>query len=64
MLDELKQQVDAMGISNKVYFAGYMGGKNVQKMYNDADIAVFQSKYETFWIVELESMLSGNTFVV
>ena len=33
MLDELKQQVDAMGISNKVYFAGYMRkrcAKNVQ----------------------------------
>ena len=48
MLDELKQQVDAMGIGNKVYFAGYMGGKDVQKMYKAADIAVFPSTYEPF----------------
>ena len=64
MLDELKQQVDAMGISNKVYFAGYMGGKDVQKMYKAADIAVFPSTYEPFGIVALEAMLSGNPVVV
>lgn len=64
MLDELKQQVDAMGISNKVYFAGYMGGKDVQKMYKAADIAVFPSTYEPFGIVALEGMLSGTPVVV
>ena len=31
MIDELKEQVNNMGISEKVYFAGYMGGKDVQK---------------------------------
>ena len=30
MIDELKEQVNNMGISEKVYFAGYMSGKNVQ----------------------------------
>ena len=34
MIDELKAQVEALGISQKVYFAGYLGGKDVQKMYN------------------------------
>ena len=29
MLDELKAQVDYLGISEKVCFAGYMKGKNV-----------------------------------
>ena len=60
MIDELKQQVNAMGISNKVYFAGYMGGKDVQKMYKAADISVFPSTYEPFGIVALEAMLSGT----
>ena len=64
MLDELKQQVDAMGISNKVYFAGYMGGKDVQKIYKVADVSVFPSTYEPFGIVALEAMLSENPIVV
>ena len=57
MIDELKEQVNNMGISEKVYFAGYMGGKDVQKMYKAADIAVFPSTYEPFGIVALEAML-------
>ena len=64
MLDELQAQVNAMGIANKVYFAGYMGGKDVQKMYKAADIAVFPSTYEPFGIVALEAMLSENPVVV
>ena len=64
MLEELKEQVNKMGISNKVYFAGYMNGKDVQKMYKVADISVFPSTYEPFGIVALEAMLSGNPVVV
>ncbi len=64
MLAELKQQVEAMGISNKVYFAGHMNGKEVQKMYKAADISVFPSTYEPFGIVALEAMLSENPVVV
>ena len=64
MQEELKQQVNAMGLGNKVYFAGYMGGKDVQKMYKVADISVFPSTYEPFGIVALEAMLSENPVVV
>ena len=64
MQDELQEQVNAMGIGNKVYFAGYMKGKDVQKMYKAADIAVFPSTYEPFGIVALEAMLSENPIVV
>ena len=64
MIEELRAQVNALGISNKVYFAGYLGGKDVQKMYKAADIAVFPSTYEPFGIVALEAMLSGNPIVV
>ena len=64
MIDELRRQVDSMGISDKVYFAGYMKGKDVQKMYKAADVAVFPSTYEPFGIVALEAMLSGNPIVV
>ena len=64
MQEELKQQANAMGIGDKVYFAGYMNGKDVQKMYKAADIAVFPSTYEPFGIVALEAMLSENPIVV
>ena len=64
MLEELKEQVRLMGIENKVYFAGYMSGKDVQKMYKAADISVFPSTYEPFGIVALEAMLSENPVVV
>ena len=64
MLDELKAQADYLGISNKVYFAGYMNGKDVERMYKAADISVFPSTYEPFGIVALEGMLAGNPVVV
>ena len=64
MIDELKQQVDAMGLSNKVYFTGYLNSKQVQKMYKCADVAVFPSTYEPFGIVALEAMLAEVPTVV
>lgn len=64
MTDELKAQVNAMGIANKVYFTGYMDSKQVCKMYKCADVSVFPSTYEPFGIVALEAMLSGTPVVV
>lgn len=64
MLDELKAQVNSMGLSHKVYFTGYLNAKQVQKMYKAADIAVFPSTYEPFGIVALEAMLAGVPTVV
>ena len=64
MIGELKEQVRAMGIEEKVYFAGYLGGKDVSKMYKAADISVFPSTYEPFGIVALEAMLAERPVVV
>lgn len=64
MLDELKQEADALGLGAKVYFAGYMNGKDVQRMYKAADISVFPSTYEPFGIVALEAMLAERPVVV
>ena len=64
MIDELKSQVESMGLSNKVYFTGYLNKKEVQKMYKCADVAVFPSTYEPFGIVALEAMLAGIPTVV
>lgn len=64
MINELKAQVNSMGIANKVYFTGYMDAKQVCKMYKCADVSVFPSTYEPFGIVALEAMLSGTPVVV
>ena len=64
MINELKAQVHAMGLDSKVYFTGYLAGKDVKKMYKCADVAVFPSTYEPFGIVAIEAMLSGNPIVV
>ena len=64
MYDELKSQVDFLGLGNKVYFTGYMDHKSLCKLYKCADIAVFPSTYEPFGIVALEGMLAGNPVVV
>ena len=52
------------GISEKVYFAGYLKSNDVKKMYRCADISVFPSTYEPFGIVAIEAMLSGTPVVV
>ena len=64
MLDELRAEANALGLGNKVYFAGYLGGKDVEKMYKAADISVFPSTYEPFGIVALEGMLAERPIVV
>ena len=64
MTDQLKEQVEAMGLGDKVYFTGYLNAKQVSKMYKCADISVFPSTYEPFGIVALEAMLAGVPAVV
>ena len=64
MMDELKAQVEALGISDKVYFTGYLNAKEVAKIYKCSDVAVFPSTYEPFGIVALEAMLAGVPTVV
>lgn len=64
MIDELRAQVNALGLNDKVYFTGYLAAKDVQRMYKCADISVFPSTYEPFGIVALEAMLSGTPVVV
>ncbi len=64
MIDELKAQANYLGLGQKVYFAGYMNGKDVGKLYKSADVSVFPSTYEPFGIVALEAMLAETPVVV
>ena len=64
MQNELKAQVDYLGISNKVYFTGQLSYKDLCKMYKSADVAVFPSTYEPFGVVAIEAMFAGIPTVV
>ena len=64
MIDELKAQANSLGLGEKVYFTGYINGKDVGKLYKAADISVFPSTYEPFGIVALEAMLAERPVVV
>ena len=64
MIDELRQEAENLGLGQKVYFAGYVNGKDVARLYKAADIAVFPSTYEPFGIVALEAILSERPVVV
>ena len=63
-LDELRAQAERLGISNRVYFTGYLNDVQITKMYKAIDVAVFPSLYEPFGIVALEGMLAGAATVV
>ena len=63
-MDELKGLAEYLGISNRVYFTGYLNDVQITKMYKAIDIATFPSLYEPFGIVALEGMLSGATTIV
>ena len=63
-LDELKGLTDYLGLSQKVYFTGYLNDTQITKMYKAIDIATFPSLYEPFGIVALEGMLAGAATVV
>ena len=63
-LDELKGLTEYLGLSQKVYFTGYLNDEQITKMYKAIDIATFPSLYEPFGIVALEGMLAGAATVV
>lgn len=57
--EELMRMSVHMGISQKVYFTGYVDDWTLKSLYKCASVAVFPSIYEPFGIVALEAMASG-----
>jgi glycosyltransferase involved in cell wall biosynthesis len=53
-----------MGISNRVYFTGYVDDELRNSLYSWADVAAFPSLYEPFGIVALEAMAARTPVVV
>ncbi len=60
----LKEKAMVSGISNKVFFTGYISDDNLSRLYKCIDVAVTPSLYEPFGIVALEGMVAHVPVVV
>lgn len=60
----LREQAAALGVSQHVYFTGYVNDQVRNSLYAWADVAVFPSLYEPFGIVALEAMAARVPVVV
>ncbi|MCE5198803.1 MAG: glycosyltransferase family 4 protein [Armatimonadota bacterium] len=60
----LKDQAEALGISDRIYFTGFVDDLTLLKIYKVSDVAVFPSLYEPFGIVALEAMAARVPVVV
>ncbi len=63
-LNNLRNKTYEMGISEKVYFTGYINDYDLKLLYKCADIAVYPSIYEPFGIVALEAMAANVPVIV
>lgn len=59
----LRHQASAMGISNKVYFTGYVNDDIRNALYSWSDVAAIPSLYEPFGIVALEAMAARTPVI-
>ena len=64
MSDALHRQADALGVSSRVYFTGFISNDDRNRLLKIADCAVFPSLYEPFGIVALEAMSAKTPVVV
>jgi glycogen(starch) synthase len=53
-----------MGLSDRVWFMGYMSDEDLNKLFIVSDVAVFPSLYEPFGITAIEAMAAGTPVVV
>ena len=60
----LREQAVRLGVSQNIYFAGFVDDLTRNRLYACADVAVVPSLYEPFGIVALEAMAAGVPVVV
>lgn len=59
MYKDLFRTVEALGLSDRVVFTGYVPEEDLALLYNVADVFVYPSFYEGFGLPVLESMSCG-----
>lgn len=63
LYDEIFGRVEALGMQNRVHFAGYVPDLELPLWYNAAAVLVFPSIYEGFGLPVLEAMACGTPVV-
>lgn len=58
------REAASLGISDKVLFAGFLRGEELNKIYRAADLFVMSSVSEPFGITALESVVNGTPVLV
>lgn len=64
ILDELKQQVKALGLEQQVVFSSFIADEALADHYRAADVFVLCSRYEPFGMTAIESMACGTPTVI
>lgn len=62
--DQLASYAAELGISDKVFFPGFLRGKELAEVYRSADVLVMPSVSEPFGLIPLESLINGTPVVV
>ena len=60
----LKDQARDLGVSDRIYFTGFVDDQTLLRLYRVSDVAVFPSLYEPFGIVALEAMAARVPVIV
>ncbi len=63
LYEEIFAQVEALGLSNRVLFPGYVPEEEKVLWYNAAELFVFPSLYEGFGLPPLEAMACGTPVI-
>jgi glycosyltransferase involved in cell wall biosynthesis len=63
-LADLRLRAVALGVADRVHFAGFVSDEDRDRLFKVADVAVFPSLYEPFGIVALEAMAARTPVVV
>ncbi|WP_446918304.1 glycosyltransferase family 4 protein, partial [Klebsiella pneumoniae] len=57
--ESIKKKIDELGISDRVYFTGYLKDAELPKLYRAARALIFVSLYEGFGLPVVEAQASG-----
>jgi len=62
LMDELSERIREKGLENSVEILGYL--EDVEKIYQENDLLLFLSEYESFGNVAVESVLTNTPVIV